>query len=66
MRKTTLSKQFIEAHNIPKINIFDLENPLNLAILNEPMLALSDLKGFIIIDEIQYKPRSIPYFKSSC
>ncbi len=31
-----------EAYNISKINIFDLENPLDLARLNEPMLALSD------------------------
>ena len=61
--KTTLSKQFVEAYNIPKINIFDLENPLDLARLNEPMLALSDLKGFVIIDEIQYKPNLFPILR---
>lgn len=61
--KTTLSKQFVEAYNIPKINIFDLENPLDLARLNEPMLALSDLKRFVIIDEIQYKPNLFPILR---
>lgn len=54
--KTTLSKQFSHAMEIPRINIFDLENPLDLERLKEPMLALSDLEGFVIIDEIQYKP----------
>ncbi|ABV75429.1 Predicted ATPase [Rickettsia akari str. Hartford] len=39
MQKTTLSKQFAEAYNISKINIFDIEDPLDLARLNEPMLA---------------------------
>lgn len=54
--KTTLSKQFANAMKIPRINIFDLENPLDLERLKEPMLSLSDLEGFVIIDEIQYKP----------
>lgn len=54
--KTTFSQQFASLKKIPQINIFDLENPLDLARLREPMLALSDLQGFIIIDEIQYKP----------
>lgn len=54
--KTTLSRQFANLKEIPRINIFDLENPLDLERLEEPMLALSDLHGFVIIDEIQYKP----------
>ncbi|MFU7503090.1 MAG: ATP-binding protein [Candidatus Tisiphia sp.] len=54
--KTTFSQQFASLKKIPQINIFDLENPLDLARLREPMLAFSDLQGFVIIDEIQYKP----------
>ena len=54
--KTTLSRQFANLKEIPRINIFDLENPLDLERLEEHMLALSDLHGFVIIDEIQYKP----------
>ena len=52
--KTTLSQQFANLKGIPRINIFDLENPLDLERLKEPMLALDDLRGFVIIDEIQY------------
>lgn len=54
--KTTLSRQFAKIKDILRINIFDLEDPLDLERLSEPMLALSNLHGFVIIDEIQYKP----------
>jgi predicted AAA+ superfamily ATPase len=54
--KTTLSQQFAKLKEMPRINIFDLEDPLDLERLAEPMLALSNLHGFVIIDEIQYKP----------
>lgn len=54
--KTTLSKQFIEQNQVPEINIFDLEDYSNLERLKDPLLALSDLEGFVIIDEIQYIP----------
>jgi predicted AAA+ superfamily ATPase len=54
--KTTISKDFANQKQIPRINIFDLENPLDLERLKEPMLAFADLQGVIIIDEIQYKP----------
>jgi len=61
--KTTLSKEFVTLHQIPKINIFDLENPLDIERLSEPMLALSGLQGFVIIDEIQYKPNLFPILR---
>ena len=35
---------------------FDLENPEDLSRLSDPMLALKDLRGLVIIDEIQRKP----------
>ncbi|MCK5544751.1 MAG: ATP-binding protein [Desulfobulbaceae bacterium] len=35
---------------------FDLENPLDLSRLSNPMLALGNISGLIVIDEIQRKP----------
>lgn len=37
-------------------NYFDLENPLHLTRLQSPMLALQDLKGLVVIDEVQRAP----------
>lgn len=54
--KTTLSQEFASLKNIPRINIFDLENYSDLERLEDPLLTISDLQGFVIIDEIQYKP----------
>ncbi|MFH1998937.1 MAG: ATP-binding protein, partial [Planctomycetota bacterium] len=48
--KTTLAKQLQFDH------YFDLENPRDLARLDHPQLALEDLQGLIVIDEIQRKP----------
>lgn len=54
-----LSKQF-KANNIW---FFDLENPKDLARLENPSLALSSLSGIIIIDEIQKRPDLFPYLR---
>ena len=54
--KTTLAKQFAESKAIPLINFFDLNNPEDLQRLEEPLLAFSQLKKYIIIDEVQNKP----------
>lgn len=54
--KTTLSQEFAIIKEIPRINIFDLEDYSDLERLTDPLLTLSDLEGFVIIDEIQYKP----------
>jgi len=48
--KTTLAKTFQPDH------YFDLENPRDLAVLDQPQLALENLEGLIMIDEIQRKP----------
>lgn len=53
--KTTLAKQFQKLRKIPEINYFDLEDPLDLSRLDEPMLTLSNLTGYVIIDEVQRK-----------
>ena len=60
--KTTLARQYLEAHPGP-VHYFDLENPIHLEQLGEPLLALGDLKGLIIIDEIQRKPNLFPLLR---
>ena len=53
--KTTLAKEFAQQQK-KQVHHFDLENPLDLARLEQPMLALEELSGLIIIDEIQRQP----------
>ena len=42
---------------------FDLEDPSDLAKLDTPKLALDQLKGLVIIDEIQRRPELFPYLR---
>lgn len=58
--KTTLARRFLNA-NSP--NYFDLEDPISLARLEEPMTALADLEGLIVIDEIQRRPGLFPVLR---
>ena len=59
--KTTLAKQFIQDK---KTTFFDLENPLDLARLENPMLTLSAIQNqLIVIDEIQRKPELFPIIR---
>ncbi len=51
--KTTLARELIAADSP---NYFDLEDPVSLARLSEPMTALRDLKGLVVIDEVQRRP----------
>ena len=55
--KTTL------ANMIPSTYTFDLENPRDLARLDNPQLALEDLRGLVVIDEIQRKPDLFPLLR---
>ncbi len=52
--KTTLARYLAEQYSAT--TFFDLENPVDLSRLTEPMLALKDLTGLIVIDEIQHQP----------
>ena len=54
--KTTIAKQFRKFYPENESHFFDLEDPDHLAILANPKLILDQLKGLIIIDEIQNKP----------
>jgi len=51
--KTTLARKFVPTDSL---NYFDLEDPVSLLRLEEPMTALRDLKDLVVIDEIQRRP----------
>ncbi|OJW67642.1 MAG: hypothetical protein BGO68_02210 [Candidatus Amoebophilus sp. 36-38] len=61
--KTTLAEQFIAASKFPAIHWYDLEDPQDLARLEEPKLSLEKLEGLIVIDEIQRRPELFPLLR---
>ncbi len=58
--KTTLAREFL---NEDSINYFDLEDPASLARLDEPMTALRQLNGLVVIDEVQRRPGLFPVLR---
>ena len=58
--KTTLARQFVPPDSTA---YFDLEDPLSLARLDEPMTALRDLSGLVVIDEVQRRPELFPILR---
>ncbi|MBA3813368.1 MAG: AAA family ATPase [Alphaproteobacteria bacterium] len=55
--KTTLARMY--ARSLPRqelIHAFDLENPVDLVRLTNPITILRQLSGLIIIEEIQRRP----------
>jgi len=58
--KTTLAREFLPEDSV---NYFDLEDPVSLARLDEPMTALSSLKGLVVIDEVQRRPDLFPVIR---
>jgi predicted AAA+ superfamily ATPase len=59
--KTTLARQFVA---VDSINYFDLEDPQNLARLDEPSTALRPLRGLVVIDEVQRRPELFPLLRA--
>lgn len=57
--KTTLARQIL-ARRKGQADVFDLEDPADLARLAEPMLALRELRGLVVLDEIQRRPDLFP------
>lgn len=53
--KTTLARQLV-AERGESVAFLDLENPVDLARLQDPMLGLKDLRGLVVLDEIQRRP----------
>jgi predicted AAA+ superfamily ATPase len=58
--KTTLARELVE---VTSLNYFDLEDPVSLARLDEPMTALQPLKGLVVIDEVQRRPDLFPILR---
>lgn len=63
--KTTLAELYAQEsfNNNGTITRFDLEDPRDIARLETPMLALENLEGLIIIDEIQLRPNLFPVLR---
>jgi hypothetical protein len=60
--KTTLARQFAAGWKGP-VTFLDLENPAHLARLDDPLLVLRDLKGLVVIDEVQRRPELFPVLR---
>ncbi len=61
--KTTLARQFAADQSL-KIEFFDLEDPMDVARLEKPMLALMKYDDcLIVIDEIQRRPELFPILR---
>ena len=58
--KTTLARQLVSAGSA---NYFDLEDPVSLARLDQPLTALRDLPGIVVIDEVQHRPDLFPVLR---
>ena len=58
--KTTLARELLSEESI---NYFDLEDPVSLTRLEEPMTALSPLEGLVVIDEVQRRPDLFPVLR---
>ena len=58
--KTTLAREFVAADSL---NYFDLEDPVSLARLSQPDLALRPLRGLVVIDEVQRHPELFPLLR---
>ncbi|MBF0274832.1 MAG: ATP-binding protein [Nitrospinae bacterium] len=62
--KTTLSSMYAATLGKKSITVFDLEKPVDLAVLEEnPYTVLSGYRGLIIIDEIQRRPELFPVLR---
>src|SRR5688572_28613831 len=58
--KTTLARTFVHPASPA---YFDLENPVDVARLEQPMTALAPLRGTIVLDEIQRRPDLFPVLR---
>jgi predicted AAA+ superfamily ATPase len=64
--KTTIARWFVTSE-VPaiddRLNYFDLENPVHLDRLTNPLLALQPLRGLVVIDEVQRRPDLFPLLR---
>ncbi len=60
--KTTLARQLAQDWGGPKRH-FDLEDPDDQARLADPAFVLRDLKGLVVLDEVQLRPDIFPLLR---
>jgi hypothetical protein len=58
--KTTIARRFVQPSGP---NYFDLENPIVLARLAEPMMTLAACRGIVVLDEVQRRPDLFPILR---
>ncbi len=58
--KTTLAREIAKRVNV---EYFDLEDPISVRRLSEPMTALEDIRGLAVIDEVQRLPELFPILR---
>ena len=58
--KTTLAREFVD---LTSSNYFDLEDPESIIRLINPKTTLSQLKGLVVIDEVQRRPDLFPILR---
>jgi len=56
--KSTLARNLARRH--PRVTSFDLEDPRDVAKLEDPMLALAGARGLVVLDEVQRRPDLFP------
>jgi predicted AAA+ superfamily ATPase len=64
--KTTLARQIVRSGAFPcneNLNYFDLEDPAQVERLAVPTLALEQLNGLVVMDEIQHRPDLFPILR---
>jgi predicted AAA+ superfamily ATPase len=61
--KTTFAKEIGKLHRQESLHFFDLEDPTDARLLENPKLTLEPLEGLIIIDEVQRMPEIFPYLR---
>jgi len=61
--KTTLARQYLARYPVPDTLFLDCENPKDLAVLENPMIALERQSGLTVIDEIQRRPELFPVLR---
>ncbi len=58
--KTTIARELVDPESP---NYFDLEDPPSLSRLDEPISALRELGGLVVIDEVQRRPDLFPILR---
>ena len=59
--KTTLARMVRDSKS--RCTCFDLENPADIAALDEPVTLLDSLRGLVILDEVQNRPDLFPVLR---